>query len=304
VRVDPGEENSSFPFRLYSNVMHNMAVPYDGAVSDITTIFREIVTKKSTTCLDEHVFFGPFIQALRQGDEWENDWQGFLGERVHSRFFPSTLDFTTVANVVCNLLSAISRFLVDDLKLAGLLVLVDEVETAEVRRYPYHWKRTLNFLRGLTLVANDDEILDENVSSTRFLVKTGEKTGLVYSGHYPDVRYYFTTPTFLKIALALTECRVFGMLRTWKESQPLVELGEVSQGALRELFSRVAGVYCALYKIKFPAHLEHWALYEMLYPAFYAGSIRGFMKALVELLDFVRHYPGRPLEDLQRIRSF
>jgi hypothetical protein len=304
LRINPGQENASFPYRFFAGVMHALRLPFQGATTDIRTAFREGVLAHPATTLDDHVFFGPFIAALRRGNEDEREWLAFLGERVHSRYFPSSLNFTTVANLACNQLAALSHFLVQDLKLAGMLVLVDEVETAEVRRYTYHWVRTLNFLRGLTLVANDDPDLEEGAVKGLLGTRTGERTGLVYSGHHPDVRYYHRLPTFLKCALALTECRVFGKLRDWKQTQPVIPLSDIEAAALRDLFGKVAGVYCALHGIRFPVHLERWALHDLLYDAFNAGSIRGFMKALIETLDFLRHHPSARLEDLQTLKAF
>lgn len=304
IRVDPGEENSSFPYRFLVGVMRNLQVPYEGGISDIRTVFRERVLAARKTCIDDHVFLGPFAAAIRKGKDTDADWQGFMGERGGSSRFPSSCDFTTVANIVCNLLSAISRFLAEDVGVGGFLLLVDEAETAEVRRYPYHWKRTLNFFRGLALAANDDSILVEETERNDTGVRVGKLTGLVYSGHYPGVRYFHEIPTYLKVVLALTDCRVKGKLEGWKANQPLVRLSDIRREDLKLLFAKAAGVYCALHQINFPKHLERWVLHDILYEAFGAASIRGFMKALIEVLDFLRHHPGTSLEALDSLREF
>jgi hypothetical protein len=304
IRVDPGEENSSFPYRFLVSVMRNLQIPYNGGISDIRTVFRERILATKKSCIDDHVFLGPFASAIRAGKDSDADWQGFMGERGGSSLFPSSYDFTTVANIVCNLLSAISRFLVEEVDVGGFLLLVDEAETAEVRRYPYHWKRTLNFFRGLALAANDDPSLEEKAERSATGVQVGKMTGLVYSGHYPGIRYYHEIPTFLKVVLALTDCRVKGKLEGWKENQPLVRLSDIRRTDLKRLFSRAAGTYCALHGITFPKHLERWVLNDVLYDAFAAASIRGFMKALIEVLDFLRHNPGKPLEALDSLREF
>lgn len=304
IRVDPGEENSSFPYRFFISVMRNLQVPYKGSISDIRTVFRELVLESETTSIDDHVFLGPFAAAIRAGKDTDGDWLGFMGEKGGSSRFPSSCDFTTVANIVCNLLSAISRFLAEEVDAKGILLLVDEAETAEVRRYPYHWKRTLNFFRGLALAANDDVILEEANSPNANGVRTGELTGLVYSGHYPDVPYFHTVPTYLKLVLALTDCRVKGKLRGWKTGQPLVQLSDIRRDDLRQLFARAAGVYSALHGVRIPQHLERWVLHDVLYEAFAAASIRGFMKALIEVMDFLRHHPGASLDSLDSVREF
>jgi hypothetical protein len=216
---------------------------------------------------------------------------------------PSGLDFTTVANLACNLLSAFSRFLVQDLGLRGLLLLVDEVETVEVRRYHYHWERTLNFLRGLSLTANDAAELDEAVRKADG-VQTGVRTGLVYSGHHPDVPYTAGRPAHLKVVLALTECRVAGLLGEWREGQARVELGDLTPAALATLFRNVAGAYAEVHGTRPPRHLDRWLVDVLLMDAFRTGSIRAFGKAAVEVLDFARHHPDEPLEAVEAWRTF
>lgn len=302
VRIDPGEENSSFPYRLYASALRNLRVPFQGAVADIQTVVMHHA-RAGQTVLDNHPFFGPFLEAFRSGKLADDEWLGFLGEKSSSRYFPSKLDYTTVANLVCNQLSALSRFLTDDARLSGLLLLLDEVETAEIHRYSYHWQRTLNFLRGLTMAANDDDALDEPVVRDRSGVRIGADTGLVYSGHYPDVKYYFRIPTMLKVVLALTDCRVNGQLRKWKSSQPLLELSYISSSDLMDLFSKVTGHYYALYKSCFSSSEEPKVL-QLLRDAYYAGSIRGFIKGAIEMLDFRRHHPELNLDVLESTKNF
>jgi len=303
VRVDPGEENASFPYRLYASIMRNLRVPFEDAAADIQTVLLHRARSGQPTVLDEHPFFGRFLEAVRADKAGDDDWLAFQGEKSASRFFPVFLDFTTVSNLVCNQLSAISRFLVDDVGLAGLLILLDEVETAEVRRYNYHWQRTLNFLRGLTMVANDDEAINEQVVRGPDSTFIGSSTRLVYSGHYPKIRYSFATPSYLKVVLALTECRVQGKLREWKGSQPLLKLSDIKSKDLQQLFGKICGYYYALYNARMPLTDELWAL-RLLRDAHDFGSIRAFMKGTIEMLDFCRHHPGRRLEELDAAREF
>lgn len=304
VRIDPCQENSSFPMRFYASVMRNLQIPMGGAILEIQHAIREAALGEGESSLPGHPFLGPLVERIRAGEETEADWRGLMGERSESALFPTGLDFTTVANLACNLLSAVSHFISRDLNLKGLLVLVDEVETAEVRRYHYHWKRTLNFLRGISLVANDDDILDETVQRNQQGTRIGRATGLVYSGHYPDVRYYHRFPTMLKVVLALTECKVSGRMREWKAEQPRLLLSDIDNPALTGLYRRLAAEYGALYGVRIPRHLERWLLNYLLFDAYGTGSIRGFTKALVEAFDFVRHHPEEPVEALEAYREF
>jgi len=306
VRVDPTEENSSFPLRFYTCVMRDLQIPGWGATKlEFRQVLTEAVRRKQATCLDRHPFLGPLVERTRRRQDTEDDWAGLLGERRSGSVLPTWMDFTTVANIACNLFSAVSCFLADELDVRGLLLLIDEVETAEVRRYSYHWERTLNFLRGLAMAANDDEALDETVvvdraGGTRY----GAVTRLVYSGHYPGIKYYFRRPTHLKVLLALTECKVSGKLKEWKAEQPVLQLTEIRRDALVDLFGRLASVYEELFGVALSERDRAWALDSLLIKAHSVGSVRGFVKASIELLDFVRHNQGEPLEVLDAYRTF
>jgi len=308
VRIDPFQENSSFPLRFYASAMRGLRVQGRVQGRSVPLDARHAIleaARRPASFLDGHRFLGPLVGRARDETATEADWAALGGEKSECSFLPSGLDFTTVGNIACNLLSAISRSIVEDHGGNGLVVLVDEVETVEVRRYPYHWQRTLNLLHGLSLTANDAEELDEEVvQDPRQGVRVGVRTGLVYSGHYPDVKYFFQRPSRLKIALALTDCSVSGKLRNWRIEQPLVELSEIRKESLSDLYRRVAELYSSFYRISVPDGVEGFFFDSVLLDAYRLGSIRGFTKATVEALDFVRHNPGKPVECLDAYRRF
>ena len=303
VRVDPGEENASFPLRFYRSVVRNLHIPYEGGFFELDAALRHIAGK--TRSLRENRFLGPLIERILEGTETDADWSALMGEPSESSLMPSHLDYTTVANLACNLISAISCAVAEDLDRVGLLILVDEVETAEVRRYSYHWKRTLNLLRGLSMLANDGDQLIETARRTDSgRPYEGKKTGLVYSGHYPNVRYYHAQPSHLKVALALTECQVTGRMLEWKEEQARLALSDMDNRALQTLYRKINTAYFTLYGVMVPNHLDRYVLFDLLLEAYRSGSIRGFAKGLVEVLDFLRHYPDEPLEAIDTWREF
>jgi hypothetical protein len=302
IRVDPGEENASFPMRFYRSVVRGLRIPYEGGFFELDAALRHIAGK--TVSLRENRFLGPFVERIIEGTETDADWASLMGERSGSNLLPAHLDFTTVANLACNLISAISVAAAEDLDRTGLLILVDEVETAEVRRYSYHWNRTLNFLRGLSMVANDDDDLNEKAQRSQSGPHLGTTTGLVYSGHYPDVQYYHAFPAHLKVVLALTECRVTGRMLEWKAEQPRLALSDMDHHALKSLYHKVNRTYRGLYGVSVPDHLERYVLHDLLLEAYRSASIRGFAKSLVEVLDFLRHNPDEPLEVIDAYREF
>lgn len=304
VRVDPGEENSSFPYRFYGHVMKALRVPNGEGIGDAVSTFQDAALAGRSGSLADHPFFGRFARAVAEGNDRRSDWQAFLGDRAESAYFPSLHGITTAANVTCNFLTAFSGFLAEEAGVKGLLLLVDEVETSEVRRHAYHWKRTLNFLRGLTLASNDDPLLAEQVVRGPAGFRVGVASGLVYCGHYPGLHYSFSSPSHLKVMLALTECRVTGRMREWRNSQPVFSLSDIRRTDLYRLFGKIAGTYCALHDLRFPSHLEQWVFTQLLQEAYASRSVRGFAKATVEVLDHLRHYPDESLERCAQHRNF
>lgn len=304
VRVDPGEENSSFPYRFYGHVMKALRVPRKDGLDDAVSVFQDAVMSGAFRFLEGHPFYGRFARAIQSGTDRRTDWQAFLGDRAESPCFPNLHGVTTAANVTCNMLTAFSGFLASEAGVKGMVLLIDEVETSEVRRHAYHWKRTLNFLRGLTLASNDDPILVEPVERALAGYRVGTQSGLVYCGYHPDLQYSFASPAHLKVMLALTDCRVTGRLREWRNSQPVLSLSDIRRSDLYRLFGKIAGTYCALHDLRFPSHLEQWVFTQLLQEAYASRSVRGFAKATVEVLDYLRHYPGEPLERFARFRTF
>ncbi len=299
VRIDPGEENSSFPMRFYAQVMRNLQVPSGDSTSGIRETLNEIATRRKRSSIDAHPFLGRLMRMIRLKQANDDDWRSLMGERSTSRMFPTNLDFTTVANLACNLLSGISHALSHDLSLNGLLVLVDEVETAEIGRYSYHRKRTMNFLRGISLTANDDDYLIEEVKKRPALgAHVGKETGLVYSGHHANIPYYYRFPSRLKIMLALTDIPTNRKLRAWQADQSVVELSNIETTALVQLFNKFSATYKKIHNIELPPGLEEWVFSDLLMEQYYSGSIRGFTRAMVEVFDFRRHYPDRSLKDI------
>lgn len=290
VRVDPGVANAAFPLRLYGEIARAARIPIGGRIVDLREALLQAARRDFDATLGRHTLLGPMLAAARGGTLSEDDWAALLGEARASERFGFRRDYTTVANVVCNLLSGLGVMVAEVLGCAGFLVLLDEVETAQTYRYVYHWSRSLNLLRGLTLVANDDEVLLEEETETVAGVRRGKATELVYSGHLP-IPYLYAMPSHLKVVLALTPGDFRGRLAEWRRSQPVVELGPVGPSELRELFERFLGAYATAYGLSGMRIDPARTFPPLLAAADEGASTRRFLKALAELCDFARLRP-------------
>ncbi|MBM4394197.1 MAG: hypothetical protein FJ087_00730, partial [Deltaproteobacteria bacterium] len=197
-------------------------------------------------------------------------------------------EYTTCANIYCNLVSAVSRAAVEVLGMSGLVVLLDEAEVAGSVLYRYQALRGMNFFRGLVLTANDDPVLLEE-SLDRTETVTGVLSGLVYSGHN-TVRYTAGIPAHLKIAFALTPGSLQDAFRKARESIRTVQLDVLSADQLRDLFGRICDRFQSVTGIRVSPR-DRESLYRLISTADRVSSTRGFIKAAIEALDYVRFYP-------------
>jgi len=299
IRLDPGQGNAAFPLRLYREVIRNLLIPLKGHWTDLRETLQYLAPKlEQLPRLLTHPILGPAFQAIISDQMDDEDWAALGGEMAEGRHFSFHLDFTTVSNVVCNLLSCIAQVLVRLLDLNGLLILMDEVETAQTYIYRYYWDRALNLLRGLTLTSNDDPVLaEEDVVRDPAGFRVGRQSGLVYSGHYPGLRYIEEIPSFLKIVVAITPGQFSQDFRRWRQTVPNLELDQVPANARRNLLNEITKTYGAVYGVKMtPTELQY--CYEVLNREDLGQSTRRFIKGAVEFLDFRRFYPERRIEDL------
>lgn len=298
VRLDPGQGNAAFPWRLYREVMRAIRVSRGTGEADLREVLESCAGKvKSLKWLRKHPLLGDFLSALAEGRLTETDWLAFGGEAVFAPHFHFHSDFTTVGNVVCNLLGCVGSLLVHAADLNGLIILLDETETAKTYLYNYHWTRSLNLLRALTLAANDEpDLLEEKVERENG-VYVGQRTRLVYAGHHREVRYLERIPAFLKVVVAITPGSFSPTFREWRGSIPLLELDRVGKESVKDLFDAIHGRYREVFGAGlFPR--ERKDCIRLLAERDPGRSTRGFIKGAVELLDFRRFYPDLAMQEI------
>jgi hypothetical protein len=238
---------------------------------------------------------GPVLSLIREGQATERLWEELEGRRDQGHYF-SLYDHTTSANQYCYLLSGIGHLFACALGAKGMVILFDEVETAQTYEYSYQWRRSLNFLKGLSLTANDHpELLDEVVEK-RADAHRGAETGLVYSGH-SQVPYLFAMPSFLKVAFAITPGAFTSEFLKWHPEQPVMELEPLRSKDIRELFNAMYEAYKRTYGVALSV-TERAEAFRQVSSRTEMQSTRLFIKALLEVLDFRRFHPEAPLSQL------
>ena len=288
--LDAGEESAAFPKRLYRQVARGLHAP---GIGGLEHLLLAAVDKSERNPMPDHPVLGPVLERIVQGKITGHDWDAISGSGTSKAATGYLPDFTTCANVYCNLLSGIGWLCTEVLGLPGLVVLIDEVETASACLYRFHWLRAQSFFRGLTMTANDDpDLLDDNVRKGNNAY-AGDRTGLVYAGHR-RIPYLYRVPCGLKVVLATTPGPIRGRYREWRGEQTVLEIDPVRPRALRRLAERINEVYRGLFDVGFEP-VTVTALCGRLMERFGQLATRRFIKAFVECLDFRRFHPDEPL---------
>ncbi len=297
---DPTEAAATFPKRAWRALAAAIEVPLDDGIVDLRGAIERAADALGAEGVARwkasHRYLGPVLDAALRGRLTARLWDEFCG--LHPRGVYLTLyDHSTAANIYCNILSGLSRLLVEALGVRGLLLSFDEVETAEVRAYAWYWPRSLNFLRALVRIASDDDdLLDEPVvrGVTGY---EGTRSHLVYSGHRRDVPYLHGIPSHLKVVLALTPGAMFAQARGWSPDLRALELAPVGDAPLRELFRHLQAAYREEFGVAIDATAREWVFRTACERAG-PDATRTIVKGLVEALDIARFHRDEPLETL------
>jgi hypothetical protein len=295
IGFDPSESPAAFPKRVYRRVLSSLRVPFRGQSLTFREAFREAAQAPQGPLLGDHTLLGPMLELARTGRMGEALWEELEGRRSRSTVLPM-YDHTTTANLYCYLLSGLGQLFTLGLGAKGLVLLLDEVETAKSYEYAYQWRRSLNFFRGLSLVANDEHTLLDEAVERRTDVRRGAETGLVYSGHN-QAPYLYKIPSYLKVVFAITPGAFTTEFLRWHPEQPVLTLDPLGAGPLYELFDRMCDAYGQTWGTTLPP-AERRDAFQALTQRVELASTRILIKALVEILDFRRFHPGADLEDL------
>ena len=293
VSLDPSELPLHRPKRIYEAILRTFR--FKTRDRGFRDFLREVAARDKGHELDGHPYLGTVIRRIRSGTEDEYIWQWIEGKPILVGT-PPMYDYSTCANIYCNILSGIGWAVKNVLELKGLVILFDEAEVIDSYWYTsYQSDKSWNFLKGLVLMANNSPHLKEERIAPFHLfphpgrVFLGEKTGLRYPGMMRYLRYIWRAPCDIKLVLAFAPA--YGVL----EKAPInkmewLGLSHLRKNYLKEIFARIVSIYEAAYR----SRVEKKDILAMI-PA---TNTRLFIKAAVEALDLVRFYPHDTLRNL------
>ena len=294
VGIDPTDAPAGFPKRVYRHAVRTLRVPIGDEVIGFDDLLERLCAMDAGPIAD-HVIWNRVHELWNGKPKLRPHILAYLKGRPTKRRLaglPNLPDHTTAANVYCYILSGLSVWITESFNIQGMLMLIDEAEMSRTTRYTYEWSRGVNFFNGLGWMADDDDVLENEVIEKLDCFR-GERSGLVYSG-FLKVPYIYRIPCRFKTVFAFTPgyTRFFRHVHT----DNLVTLELPEKEDLLQLYDRLAASYAKLYGLntKNPALREAAGVIT----GTYSHSFRYLIKGFVELLDHNRFYPDEHPETL------
>jgi len=324
VGLDPTETPFHRPKKVYSKIIETFRFR-DG---DNLKGFREFLkslgqNETLSRSLDDHIYLGQVIRRVsRYSSSFDGDpeivelYFNWLEGKTYSCFFsPGLYDDGKAANIYCNILSGISTA-AKRCGLKGLTVIFDETENVQAPwLYTYQKDRAANFLKGMTLLAkNDQRLVKEPVerardhypanqfstlwlrlsplhySSSYHYSLVGTQTGLTYHSWASHVRYAYCQPSHMKIVFAFTPTpHSMG-----EKEETAIYLSPLTEESKLKITEELARLYSKAYSFSIKREL----VTEIFEKAKSVSLLRLFIKGVIEILDFVRYYPHKSMDDL------
>jgi len=292
--LDPSETQAAFPKRVFRSLVKNFRCDHGDEALDFRGILSAVISKTSSSFPSDHFYFKNIFTQLRTGRESSEFWDWVEGRDARRSVGRFLYDHTTAANIYCNILSCLGWICTNILDLNGLLILLDEAEVVDIHKYAYELKRGLNFLRGLSLVAGDDPDTAEEDVVHDGNSYAGVKTRLTYSGHL-KVPYIHEISSNIKLFIAMTPTPIVDRLDLHPSYRPMV-LESLGLEDLKAFFEKFISFYLQAYDLP-PRERDYKKIFFLMQQMRF-DSTRAIIKAMVEMLDFRRHYPEKKLKSL------
>ncbi len=294
-QFDPSEVSPHRPKRVYREIVHNLRFIKDGREMG----FRDLLTLALDLDLADHVFFGPVLDRLRRIDrgslQAEVLWQWVEGEstkeyavekrspyRVRGgQRIPALYDFSTAADLYCNVLSGIA-WMARQLGLKGLVLLIDEAETVTRLWDIIYLTKSVNFMDGLVRTAQCDPEL-KRVSSR-----------MIHNQVRP-VPYIYKDPALLLVFATTPSPYDYAYIKLANRIRHRITLEPLDDRALVEAFSALVMIYSRAYPGFELTELEQKKLLRQA-GRYNVEGVRAFIKFSVEALDIARLRPRAPAE--------
>jgi hypothetical protein len=285
--LSPEETPLHRPKRIYRELIYNLRYIKDNCEFH----FRDLLMAVAEIGIQDHCFLTPVLKRLQDRDNAdlvsEVFWQWIEGESTKNyaidpqapfrvrggQKIPALYDFSTASDFYSYILTGLS-YLSHKAGLGGLVLILDEVETA-TRIWDYQsYSRGLSFLEGLILAAlNSDEL--KQIDSR-----------LVHNKVRPTP--YIYKDAHLIIVLAMTPIHgLRGIGNIVKVIKNRHYLRKFSKPELEVIFDNLVSVYNCAY----PDFSVEVARRENIYNAALkkqSGELREFIKFSVEAFDWLR----------------
>lgn len=292
IEFDPREVAPNRPKRVWREFVHNLRF----INQEQENSFRDLLRRASELEIKDHCFYTPLIARLKRLDEsnliTEVFWQWIEGEstkeyaveyrgpyRILGGYkIPALYDFSTAADFYCYNISGLS-YLAQQLKLNGIVILIDEAETVTHLWDIIAFARGMNFLEGLIRTSLNDPELKK--IDTRLIHNQVRPTPYIYKDSYIFL-VIATTP----MPYDYTYIKLTNFIKN------KITLAPLSEKALTEAFTRLALVYVRAYPNFTLNDLDKKRLFVNALKKKDEG-IRFFIKYCVEAFDLLRlHQAG------------
>jgi hypothetical protein len=275
------------PKRVYRELVYNLRFIKD----DCEYHYRDLLRLLSSVEIGDHCFFTPVFKTLRHIEEGELMsevfWQWIEGESTknyatdtHAPYrvpggqkIPALYDFSTAADFYTYIFTGLSS-LIHEAGLGGLVIIVDEVETAAHTWDYTAYSRGMSYLEGMILAAYNTQEL-KKIDSVRIHNKVR------------PTPYIYNEPHVLLI-LAMTPAHgLRGMNNVIDMIKKRLLLRKFSTAELEVIYTNLQEVY----QIAYPGFEVAPARSNNIFNAALragSGELREFIKFSVEAFDWIR----------------
>jgi len=321
---DIGKESQmAKPRTVLNTLMKNLDFRYKNSdlnVEEIFTLYAEIVNEKKLDYqLKYHWLYGQIISSIlrrltinshkistQNGVKLDyaefRQFIDYLQGDETIRRFSRIPNFSTSANLICNVLSNLGRMSIDIsefTRLKGLLVIFDEGEDITNMLHQRQQRENgKNFLYGLVRTCNNDPILREEKlrrdDNGRYV---GEESGLIYSGLNKHPYLYFDESK-LKCLFAFVEGDDEVINKVEEYGTQKISLKELTVSEKKQLIEKLSQYHQNCYQHKLQNSQKFT---EIILKTLGSGSnTRKLIKLTIEGLDIIYDNPGISYEVLLR----
>lgn len=287
VQFDPAEVSPHRPKRVYREVAHNLRYIKDATEHG----FRDLLRKATDLDMRDHVFLGPVLAKLRKIDAGQQQaevfWQWVEGESTKEyaterkspfrvkggQRIPALYDFSTAADLYCNILSGMS-WMARELGMRGLVLLVDEAETVTHLWDIMYLAKSVNFMDGLVRTAQNDPDLK----------RINDR--MVHNRVRP-VPYIYRQPALLLVFATTPSPYDYAYIKLANRIRHRLELEPLEDRALCDAFSTMVMIYRRAYPSFEMSDLDQKKLLREASRRNIEG-VRAFIRFSIEALDVTR----------------